>query len=329
MRFGLSLQLMLLAAAQIVLTGSALALVFASSPSNQAVSSIAWGVALSLVPGMLLVRMFVRRFDRTMEELRRDRDALESAKARQALDAKALVTSERLASMGRLAAGVAHEVNNPLTYVRANLGQLRSHWSQIQKQFEAQPHDEELGFILGEGEELIDESLEGVERAVSIVRDIKGFAHSGSDDPGAVEINDLLDSVLRVASSQLGHRVQVEKHYAPSICVVGIGQQLKQVFLNLIVNAAHAIDDEGTIRVETSECDDHALVTVIDDGTGIEPGAIDSLFDPFFTTKPVGKGTGLGLSISHEIIERHGGEIRVTSRLGEGSTFSVHLPIDP
>ncbi len=366
MRFGLSLRLMSLATVLIVLTGLVMALVFATSPEGQPVQVIAWGMVLSALPGMAIGLIVARRiadalsavseacraveggdlethigsdrddeigelarhFDRMIGEIRRDREALESARKKEAFTAKAVATSARLASMGELAAGVAHEVNNPLTYVRANLGQLRNDWLVVQKQFEGRDLDEELGIILGEGEELIDESLEGVERAVSIVRDIKGFAHSGSAAPAAVELNELLDSVLRVASPQLGAQIRVDKDYAPSICVQGIGQQLKQVFLNLIVNAAQAIELAGAIRIETRESEGLAVVRVQDNGSGIEPDALDSIFDPFFTTKPVGAGTGLGLSISHEIIERHGGEMRVETQVGEGTTFSVLLPIE-
>ncbi|MBW2726331.1 MAG: HAMP domain-containing protein [Deltaproteobacteria bacterium] len=268
-----------------------------------------------------------RNFDRLVERLEADREQFESTREKAALTSKALVTAGRLAAVGQLAAGVAHEINNPLTYVRANLGQLRGHWSAIQKLIEDEAIDGAVAAILGEGEELIDESLEGVERAVAIVRDIKGFAHSESDSQEDVELNSLLDSVLRVASPQFGVGMHFVKDYSETVCVPGSGQELKQVFLNLIVNACQAIGESGTIRIETRESPHFAIVHIEDDGAGIEEKVIERIFDPFFTTKPVGQGTGLGLSISHEIIMRHRGEIRVESIPGEGTRFSVLLPL--
>ncbi len=366
MRIDLSVRLTLFAAVLIALTTAIVAVTTLTVGVDQFGEAIARGDAFSAIPGLLLALLFARHITaslsrisnvfRTVEQgdldsrvasQRRDEigdlaRALDQMVARldlehrelantqhkASLTAKALVTSDRLAAVGHLAAGVAHEVNNPLTYVRSNLGQLRAHWSFVQKLLADRALDDEAQLILGEGEELIDESLEGVERAVSIVRDIKGFAHSGSETHESVELNMLLDSVLRVASPQLGPEVRIDRRYAASICVTGSGQELKQVFLNLILNASQAIGDTGTIRIETREEGNHAVVSVVDDGAGIDPEALEWLFDPFFTTKPVGQGTGLGLSISHEIIKRHGGEIHVESLPGEGSRFSVQLPLD-
>lgn len=366
MRFGLYARLMLFAAGLIMLTGTFVEFVFLADPMAGPFGRIARGVGIAAVPGLALAMVFAHRisraleavnraargveggdlttridskrqdeigdlarhFDRMLDEVQRDRHALESARHKEAVTAKALVTSARLASMGQLAAGVAHEVNNPLTYVRANLGQLRNHWALVQKQCETAPADDEIHLVLAEGEEMIAESLEGVERAVSIVRDIKGFAHTGSDEFTAVEVRAMLESVLRVASPQLGSGIRVEMDETTSICVRGSGQQLKQVFLNLIVNAAQSIDGAGTISIETRELDREAEIVIRDDGPGIESDVLEYLFDPFFTTKPVGKGMGLGLSISHEIVERHGGSIRVESAPGEGAAFFVRIPLD-
>ena len=268
----------------------------------------------------------LNRFNRLVEQLASEREEQNNAHEKAKVTAKALVTSGRLAAVGQLAAGVAHEINNPLTYVRANLGQLREHWQTVQKVLETLPASNDVALMDEEGEQLIDESLEGVERAVAIVRDIKGFAHSGFDRHADVELNALLDSVLRVSSAQMGAGVTIEKDYASTICVPGSEQELKQVFLNLVVNAAQAVGERGTIRIETREEKGCAVVTVHDDGIGIDETIIDRLFDPFFTTKPVGTGTGLGLSISHEIIQRHRGEIRVRSGDRDGTCFSVVLP---
>lgn len=233
-----------------------------------------------------------------------------------------LVTSGRLAAVGELAAGVAHEINNPLTYVRANLSLLESHWETLRK---LDADDARRPEIDAEGEELIVESLEGVDRAVAIVRDIKGLAHAGSGQLESVDLNPLLDAVLRVTETQLGETTRVERDFAELPLVDAIPQELKQVFINLVVNAGQAMEGGGLIRIETRADDGWVEARVADGGPGIEPEILERIFDPFFTTKPVGTGTGLGLSISHEIVRRHGGELSVDSERGRGATFVVRL----
>lgn len=365
MRVNLSVRLVLFAAAIIGLTVGVHSLSILANVGSLPVEGILRSAFFSAIPGLGLAILFARSlarslsgvgaafravadgnldsrvaierqdeigdlardFDRLVERLEIDREQFEDAQEKAALTSKALITAGRLAAVGQLAAGVAHEINNPLTYVRANLGQLREHWSAMRKALEDGIVGGDVAEILGEGEELIDESLEGVERAVAIVRDIKGFARSESECREDVELNSLLDSVLRVASPQFGVGMHFVKDYAESICVPGSGQELKQVFLNLILNACQAIGDSGTILIETRETPHFAIVHIEDDGPGIEEKVMERMFDPFFTTKPVGQGTGLGLSISHEIITRHHGEIRVRSTCGEGTRFSVHLPL--
>lgn len=363
LRVNLSVRLVAFAAAIIGLTLGVHSLFIAMSAGSFPVEGILRSAFISAIPGLGLAVLFARNlsrslsrvgaafravadgnlgsriaigrrdeigdlardFDRLVERLEIDREQFEEAQERAALTSKALITSGRLAAVGQLAAGVAHEINNPLTYVRANLGQLREHWSSLQKMLEEGDGDPSV--ILGEGEELIDESLEGVERAAAIVRDIKGFARSEADSHEDVELNSLLDSVLRIASPQFGSGIRFEKDYGESICVRGSGQELKQVFLNLILNACQAIGEFGTIHLKTRESGQYAIVRIEDNGSGIEEKVVERMFDPFFTTKPVGQGTGLGLSISHEIITRHRGEIRVESNWGEGTRFFVHLPL--
>ena len=240
---------------------------------------------------------------------------------------KGLLLSGRLAAVGELAAGIAHEINNPLAYLRANLHLLRQHWQAVGGKLTVSTASPETMELLGEGEELIDESLEGVERAAAIVRDVRGLAHAGRSQWESADLNRLLDGVLRMAAPQLVPRARVEKCYASVPTVFCAPQELQQVFLNLVLNAGQAIQASGEIRVIT-ECDgEDVIVRVEDDGCGIDPNVVGRIFDPFFTTKPVGTGTGLGLGIAYEIVRRHGGEITVESELGAGASFSVRLPV--
>jgi PAS domain S-box-containing protein len=234
-----------------------------------------------------------------------------------------LVTSGRLAAMGQLAAGIAHEINNPMAFVRTNLSLLRNHWERLAKDPVSK---EERNQLFGEGDELLAESLEGVERTSAIVRDINSFAHAGTGERTSVDLHALLENVLRVATPHLGAGITVQRDFGDVPPAFGGAQELKQVFLNLILNAAQAMGGAGTIRITARTEDDRVVVRVQDDGCGIPPESMEKIFDPFFTTKPVGEGTGMGLFISYEIVRNHGGEIRVESAPGTGTAVSVRLP---
>jgi len=238
-----------------------------------------------------------------------------------------LLLSGRLAAVGELAAGIAHEINNPLAFVRANLSLLRQHWGSLAMELEKLGGSDSADDLLVEGEELVDESLEGVDRAVAIVRDVRGLARGGSERRELSDLHALIDGVLRMAAPQLRECIRIQRCYGAIQPVHGAPHELQQVFLNLVLNAAQAIGESGTIRVATQADHGEVLVHVEDDGCGIAPEHLGRIFDPFFTTKPVGEGTGLGLGIAHGIVRSHGGEIRVESRAGGGSRFSVHLPI--
>ncbi|MCH7600230.1 MAG: PAS domain-containing protein [Myxococcales bacterium] len=238
-----------------------------------------------------------------------------------------LVVSGRLAAVGELAAGIAHEINNPLAYVRANLSLLRHHWESLGAELEKSGASGSCDELIAEGAEMIDESLEGVDRASAIVRDVKGLAHSGRGDRTMADLNELLDGVLRMAAPQLRVAAVVEKDYGLLPLIACAPQELQQVFLNLILNANQAIVTRGTIRVRTEAQSRSVVVRIEDDGCGIEADLMDRIFDPFFTTKPVGEGTGLGLGIAHEIVRKHGGEITIDSKPGKGTVFSVRLPV--
>jgi len=240
--------------------------------------------------------------------------------------------SQKLESVGQLAAGIAHEINNPMAFVRANLALLREQWSRLRDHFEkeaAQDAPVLQRVSLAECEELIDESLEGVDRTIAIVRDVKEFSTPAEHQAGLVDLNELAESALRVAAGPRGEGIAIERAYGglpPVPCVAG---QIRQVVLNLVLNACQALGGRGHLRVETEAVAGWAIVRIIDDGPGIAPEDADRLFDPFFTTRAAGEGTGLGLFISYEIARAHAGELRVESEPGVGTRFELHLPIAP
>jgi signal transduction histidine kinase len=238
--------------------------------------------------------------------------------------------SQRLEAVGQLAAGVAHEINNPMSYVRSNLHSLREEWSGLRGKLAL--GDDAAAARFDECQELIEESLEGVERTIAIVRDVKEFSHGGNVDRAAwetVRLSDLLEGARRVVSGQAPSGVRLESHHAGETTCRCAPNQIRQVFVNLIVNAIQAVGERGTISLSTGRDGDRVFARVADDGPGIDARTRDRLFDPFFTTKPVGEGTGLGLSVSWEIVRNHGGEIVVVSEPGAGASFEVRLPVEP
>jgi len=239
-----------------------------------------------------------------------------------------LLLSGRLAAVGELAAGIAHEINNPLAFARANLSLLREHFEAFGSSLGKGDDPALASALLAEGEELIDESLEGVDRATAIVRDVRGLAHAGSRRREAANLNVLLDGVLRMAAPQLRRHATIHKEWGVLPPVTCVPQELQQVFLNLVMNASQAIGTAGSIRLASRAEGDWVVVDVEDDGGGIAPEILEKIFDPFFTTKPVGEGTGLGLSLAYGIVRTHGGEITVESEPGRRTRFSVRLPAD-
>jgi len=235
-----------------------------------------------------------------------------------------LVTAGRLAAVGELAAGIAHEIGNPISYVRSNIVQLRHSWALLGcASDKLDPHGE-LDAIFREGEEILDESVEGIDRVTSIVRDVGAISHAGIGSSELADVTELLENALNVAA--LSFSVTVERCYSETPRVRCAPQQLKQVFLDLLLNAIQAIGDYGNIRLVTASTHGAVEVRIEDDGCGIPEEHIDRIFDPFFTTQPAGKGTGLGLALCYQIVRQHGGEISVRSRVGVGTSVLVQLP---
>jgi signal transduction histidine kinase len=238
-----------------------------------------------------------------------------------------LLTSGRMAAVGELAAGIAHELNNPIAYVRANLSLLRTHVDTLRKELPGGAPA--LETVLVEAEEIVDESLEGMDRAAGIVRDVREFSHAGSGERRLADVRDLIEQSARVARLQMPRSTVVEIHSTALPALECEPQRLKQLFLNLLVNAGQAVADGGRIEVSGVVQGDGIELRFRDDGCGIPAEHLDRIFDPFFTTKPVGVGTGLGLALAFRIVEEHGGRIDVGSRLGTGTEFRVWLPLAP
>jgi signal transduction histidine kinase len=264
-----------------------------------------------------------------------------------------LLQSEKMASIGQLAAGVAHEINNPIGFVNSNMGTLRGYVEQLlvvldahEAAFEYVPDGPararietvrataELEYLKSDITDLLDESSDGLARVRRIVQDLKDFSHNDQGEWGYADLHKGLDSTLNVVNNEIKYKARVIKEYGVLPMIRCLPSQLNQVFLNLLVNAAHAIDEQGEIVVRTGVEGDpekagEVWVEIRDSGRGIPRHLLTRIFDPFFTTKQVGKGTGLGLYISYGIVHKHGGRIEVDSEAGRGSVFRVTLPIHP
>ncbi|MDE2027129.1 MAG: GHKL domain-containing protein [Candidatus Omnitrophica bacterium] len=173
---------------------------------------------------------------------------------------------------------------------------------------------------------LLQHNIKGIERIQKIVLDLRTFAHEGGDIMDLARVEDIMDSVINIVHNEIKYKAELKKTYGQTPPVKCNPQKIGQVFINLLINAAQAIEKTGTIEVKTYRQQGYACIDVRDTGHGIKEEYLKKIFEPFFTTKPVGKGTGLGLSVSYEIIKKHGGQIKVQSQLGQGTTFTVMLP---
>jgi signal transduction histidine kinase len=263
----------------------------------------------------------VRRRTEVLEQRNRElHDALE--KLRRAQDD--LIRSEKLASMGRLVAGIAHEINNPVNAVINTLGPL----GEALQTMASAPNREEAALAAAEAEEMLRVVSRGAARTKAIVQALHNYSRGDEQRPRELSVARSLDDTLDLLRHHLRH-VQIEKQIDPDLRITGFPGQIDQVFMNLITNAAQAVggrDQGGTVRVAAAARANDVEITVSDDGPGIAADVIPRIFDPFFTTKDVGEGSGLGLSIVHGIVDRHGGRIEVESQIGQGTTFRITLP---
>jgi PAS domain S-box-containing protein len=258
-----------------------------------------------------------------------------------------LIQSEKLASIGQLAAGVAHEINNPIGYVHSNIGTLEGYLGDLFRVLDAYQavdgaltscdaemvralcKEIDLDFLRHDIPQLMQESKEGISRVKKIVQDLKDFSHvDASQEFVLADLHAGIDSTLNIVANEIKYKADVVKEYGNIPEVECLPSQINQVVMNLCVNAVHAMGPaRGTITIRTGCADDKVWIEVADNGSGIPPEVLGRIFDPFFTTKPVGKGTGLGLSLSHGIVQKHGGRLEVDSELGKGTIFRITLPI--
>lgn len=258
-----------------------------------------------------------------------------------------LLQSEKMASIGQLAAGIAHEINNPIGYVNSNLTTLRGYLrdllellqryegveehlegeTQLLSDIQAFKSQIDLEYLRDDSLALMDECDEGITRVKKIVQDLKDFSRVDSGDWEWADVHNGIDSTLNVVWNEIKYKAEVKKIYGDLPAVRCMPSQLNQVFMNLLVNAAQAMGERGTITISTASDNDQVAVEIKDTGCGIPADKLQRVFDPFYTTKPVGKGTGLGLSLSYGIVQKHGGTIEAESEVGVGTTFRVLLPV--
>lgn len=255
-----------------------------------------------------------------------------------------LLQSEKMASIGQLAAGVAHEINNPIGFVNSNLSTLQEYVDGMLRLLAAYERIEgslveealqditllkqevEIGYLRSDIGNLLTESLDGLQRVRRIVQDLKDFSRVGELEKQLANLESGLDSTLNVVWNEIKYKAEVVKEYGGIPEINCIASQLNQVFMNLLINAVQAIESHGRITIRTGHDENSVWVDVEDTGKGIKPEQLGKIFDPFFTTKSVGMGTGLGLSLSYGIVKKHNGCIEVKSELGKGTTFRVLLP---
>ena len=256
-----------------------------------------------------------------------------------------LLQSEKMASIGQLAAGVAHEINNPIGYVNSNLGSLEQFLHELFAVLEAYETIDDLlpeaarsniraikarvdlSYLRQDSIALLGECREGIDRVKKIVQDLRDFSRVDSRDEWRwADLHKGFDSTLNIANNEIKYKSEVIKEYGVLPEIECLPTQLNQVFLNILMNASQAMPEGGKITVRTGTQADEVWVAISDTGRGMPADELKRIFDPFYTTKPVGKGTGLGLSLSYGIVEKHGGRIEVQSEVGAGTTFRVVLP---
>jgi two-component system NtrC family sensor kinase len=276
---------------------------------------------------------------RTEANAMRDRSLKQAAEARAAVAVELeesnrrlketqaqLIQNEKMASLGQLVAGIAHEINNPLAFVVNNLFIVESGLNTLVPEME--PHlSEESRLKLRKARVRLGEMREGLNRVKELALDLWTFSRLDEGEFKSVDVVDTIDAVLLLLKHTFNGRIVVEKHYAAERTLYCYAGRLHQVFMNLLANAVHAIAGVGKIVIATSQTPEDFSISIRDNGAGIAEAIRGKIFDPFFTTKPVGRGTGLGLAISYGIVQDHGGSIEVQSEEGVGTEFIVKIPL--
>jgi len=245
-------------------------------------------------------------------------------------DKMQIIQLEKMASLGTLSAGIAHEINNPLTFVITNLDLISGYVGKMDELRDLDDTRKKVADI----KECVQECADGAARIKRIVQDLLAFSHTSQGKINCVDINELLDRTVRILWNEIKYRADIVKDYKALTHIWVDSNQISQVFLNIIINASNAIkkntaSEKGKISIATAEDDKFITITIADTGCGIPERDLPCIFDPFFTTKEVGKGTGLGLSVSYGIIKKHGGRITVDSCEGKGCKFTVLIPTTP
>jgi signal transduction histidine kinase len=291
------------------------------------------------IGGMIEANINVKKLKSSYLELKTSNDKLKKAQSQ-------LVHSEKMASLGQLAAGVAHEINNPIGFVTSNIETLKDYSSSIADYFvlsqqylkspeakikqDIQELDDEQDFtyVLNDIGELITESVGGLIRVKDIVANLKSFARTDDEETCAFDVNHCIEDMVKVVWNELKYHVTLHKELQKDLPKIdGHEGQVGQVIMNILVNAAQSMEAEGDIYISSQKVGEHLKISIKDNGKGMSAALQENIFDPFFTTKDVSEGTGLGLSISYGIIEKHGGSIEVTSKEKEGAEFTILLPV--
>jgi two-component system NtrC family sensor kinase len=257
-----------------------------------------------------------------------------------------ILQQEKMASIGQLAAGVAHEINNPMAFIASNLGTLDKYihrlidFIQTQaeviktlknadaiKKLKKKWKELKLDYVIEDVKGLITESLDGSERVQKILLGLNRFSRVDEEEYKDADINECIESAINIVWNELKYKATLKKDYGKLPRTKCYPQQINQVFINILINAVNSIEEHGTITIKTWNQDRSIWMVISDTGCGIPQESLSKIFEPFFTTKDVGKGTGLGLSITYEIIQRHKGDITVKSKVGRGTTFTVRIPV--